>query len=78
MAYCTQHHNITCFDVLNASFVRLSYAHSGDASGLPVLCCLSPALLSCSSPLSGAPLRAHCAPKADYCPKVKLVPWVGV
>lgn len=64
---------------VNASFVRLSSAHSDIHLGFPsAVLAFHPALLSCSSPLSGSPLMVHRAPKAGYCPKVKIVPWVGV
>ena len=64
---------------VNASFVRLSSARSDVCLGFPsVVLAFHPALLSRSSALSGSPLTAYRAPKAGYCPKVKIVPWVVV
>lgn len=79
MAYCCNSAILNTLRSVNASFFRLGSAHSDICWAFPNTgLAFHPALLSCSSPLPGSPLRAHCTPKAGYCPEVKIVPQVGV
>lgn len=64
---------------VNASFFRLGSAHSDICWAFPNTgLAFHPALLSCSSPLRGSPLRAHCTLEGGYCPEVKIVLQAGV